>query len=204
VVLKCISFNGIPKTINTLAALSPRFSTENFDQLLLEEPSMSRKGLDLWNSIYGAHSKTLLQKLGAYHPDLPRTIVNHHYGPILSRYSEKFSTREFEPKVGRILTSIVACCCLRAQRGASMQLTSHVHGLLNAYKTDVAGEELIYVDLNRFFSRDKGVMTLLLWTDQIVDAFNPREHHGIEVDGIKARISPASTMEDLLDSEVIT
>lgn len=137
--LKCMSFNGIPSTINSLAAISAEvpglvnssLSTERSPLLISSQDHMEQmkhEGLALWRSIYGAHSEKLARKLSDYHPDLMTNILLHNYIPILSQ------TRSFDnkPLVGRILTSIIAISCLRAQFGAENQLTSHLYGLKHA------------------------------------------------------------------------
>lgn len=78
--LKCISFNGIPRTINCLNAFHaslPRDVTSK----LTTEPSRTLKadnveavkarGRGLWDSIYAPFEDKLVDKLGTSHPDLP-------------------------------------------------------------------------------------------------------------------------------------
>jgi hypothetical protein len=83
------------------------------------------RGLSLWNSIYDPHSKKLIEKLAAYHPDLPVHIMESHYSLLLS---------DPEPAgpLGRTLTSVLAIACLQAQDGVGSQTTSHVFGLQKA------------------------------------------------------------------------
>ncbi|OAA67109.1 hypothetical protein SPI_01685 [Niveomyces insectorum RCEF 264] len=95
--LKCIGFNGIPRTINLLATLA------------------------------------------ASHPDLPVHILHSHYAQLFTDppadgdgVSGTDGARGGLATVGRVLTSLVAIACLRAQTGVGPQVVSHVFGLRKA------------------------------------------------------------------------
>ncbi|KAK1083405.1 hypothetical protein LTR48_006295 [Friedmanniomyces endolithicus] len=131
--LKCISFNGIPRTINCLGAFmeglpvevsramstkqSRQFTSANADQIV-------SRGKALWDSIYRPFENKLVEKLAQSHPNLPIHILSAHYGGILSDPQPNMPVN-----VGRVLTSIVAIACLRSQTGVGPQVMSHVFGL---------------------------------------------------------------------------
>ena len=91
--LKCISFNGIPRTINMLGAfhsglpasiqsklsttLTRNLTSSNADQIV-------DRGNALWKSIYTPFEGKLIDKLAQSHPNLPVYIVEGHYGMNLS------------------------------------------------------------------------------------------------------------------------
>ncbi|GAA5867795.1 hypothetical protein JCM8547_005239 [Rhodosporidiobolus lusitaniae] len=137
--LKTISFSGIPRAINNLGALRAHLDpavAERLPTSPTREPSPSTlsavfsSASQLWTSIYQPHSHKLISKLSSSHPDLPVHILSSHYGPLLS--DPPSSPNVLGGKVGRILTSVVAIACLRAQGGVGPQVTSHVFGLLKA------------------------------------------------------------------------
>lgn len=137
--LKCISFNGIPRTINCLNAF--RASILDTDPALAEKlekrPSrtatpeniaeINARGRALWKSIYLPFDAKLEAKLADAHPDLPVHILGSHYGPLLS--DPPAQNRGGLANIGRNLTSVVAISCLRAQTGVGPQVLSHVFGL---------------------------------------------------------------------------
>ena len=190
--LKCISFNGVPRTINMLnafrASLPPAIaaalsttptrapSTENIT-------SVRERGRQLWDSIYRPYETKLVEKLAEAHPDLPVHILNSEYGSLLSD-----PPRETGATAGRILTSIVAIACLRAQTGVGPQVISHVFGLRKAaedgtWKDDVENEEAV-----KWLASDDGNMWILEKVDEVVDAIG--EGNGSSyASGIKARES---------------
>ncbi|KAK7996739.1 aldehyde dehydrogenase [Apiospora arundinis] len=133
--LKCISFNGIPRSINCLGAFHASLPDDG--------------GLALWDSVYTGFERKLLAKLGASHPDLPVHILNGHYANLLSNpprdevLADPYG-RDHVAVVGRVLTSLVAIACLRAQTGVGPQVVSHIFGLRKAYEqgdAHAAGEE---------------------------------------------------------------
>ncbi|KAF1985961.1 hypothetical protein K402DRAFT_454648 [Aulographum hederae CBS 113979] len=138
--LKCIGFNGIPRTINMLGAfraslpptITPHLTTTPTRSPTPSNlPSTLSRGRALWNSIYTPFSDKLLSKLGDSHPDLPVHILSSHYGPLFTD-PDSSSSRPENARVGRLLTSIVAIACLRAQTGVGPQVTSHIFGLRKA------------------------------------------------------------------------
>jgi hypothetical protein len=148
--LKCISFNGIPRTINSLGAFRDGLPKDVQSQLKTEptreissrnaDATVSR-GRSLWNSIYRPFEDKLVDKLALSHPNLPVYIINSHYATNLSDPDQNMPV-----KVGRILTSLVAISCLRAQTGVGPQVLSHIFGLRKAFddgsaETDVEGGE---------------------------------------------------------------
>lgn len=74
-------------------------------------------------------------------------------------------------KVGRVLTSIIAVACLRAQTGVGPQVTSHVFGLRKAFEdgsAEAEGEE--EVSGGEWLASDEGNVWLLETVDRIVEA----------------------------------
>jgi len=74
-------------------------------------------------------------------------------------------------KVGRVLSSVVAVACLRAQTGVGPQVTSHVFGLRKAVEDgswvdDEAGPEKGV----RWLASDEGNVWILEKVDEIVEA----------------------------------
>jgi hypothetical protein len=95
-------------------------------------------------------------------------IVNHEYGALFADPPELGHVSG--GKVGRVLTSIVAVACLRAQTGVGPQVTSHVFGLRKAfedgsYKAD--GE--IEAGGAEWLASDEGNIWMLESTDLIVE-----------------------------------
>ncbi|GKT65437.1 conserved mitochondrial protein [Colletotrichum tofieldiae] len=132
--LKCISFNGIPRTINCLNAFYaglPKDVTAQLETRPTRAPTaqnigeITARGQALWDSIYAPFEVKLYEKLAQSHPDLPVHILNSHYAGLLSDPKERGGLAS----VGRVLTSIVAISCLRAQTGVGPQVLSHVFGL---------------------------------------------------------------------------
>ncbi|KAI1851540.1 hypothetical protein JX265_012378 [Neoarthrinium moseri] len=174
--LKCISFNGIPRSINTLGAFYGSLPSDVASQLqtrptreLTPQNLETRKadGLALWDSVYIGFERKLLAKLGQSHPDLPVHIINGHYSNLLSNpRGEKAGAA-----VGRVLTSLVAISCLRAQTGVGPQVVSHVFGLRKAYEYGDAhaqGEE--EVQGGEWLASDEGNLWLLEHIDRLTEA----------------------------------
>ncbi|OJD33668.1 conserved mitochondrial protein [Diplodia corticola] len=140
--LKCIGFNGIPRSINCLGAFRSSLP-EDVVRSLSTEPTrtpstsnidaMRARGLALWSDIYRPFDAKLLDKLAASHPDLPVHIINSHYSALFTDPPEK---NQSIPRVGRTLTSLVGISCLRAQTGVGPQVLSHVFGLRKAFDDD--------------------------------------------------------------------
>ncbi|KAK4247140.1 hypothetical protein C7999DRAFT_32409 [Corynascus novoguineensis] len=153
--LKCISFNGIPRTINCLGAFRAGLLESSSSGVTAEDlarrsasravtsdnaTAVADRGRALWRSVYTPFDEKLVSKLADSHPDLPVHILGSHYGPLLSDppalpvNSENNGGAGGHPPppaavVGRTLTSVVAIACLRAQTGVGPQVLSHVFGL---------------------------------------------------------------------------
>ncbi|KAJ5535020.1 hypothetical protein N7527_001274 [Penicillium freii] len=174
--LKCISFNGIPRTINCLNAFRaslPDSVGSQLSRIPTRAPTpenitaISERGHALWDSIYRPFEKKLFNKLADSHPDLPVHILHSNYGALLSD-----PERSTGASAGRILTSIVAVSCLRAQSGVGPQVISHVFGLRKAIEdgswvNDVEGEEAA-----RWLASDEGNTWILNSVDAIVEAIS--------------------------------
>lgn len=137
--LKCISFNGIPRSINCLNAFHASLPDEITSQLETAPsraptpdllPAMARRGRALWDSVYRPFERKLVAKLATAHPDLPVHILHSHYAALLA--DPDAASRGGLASTGRILTSLIAVACLRAQTGVGPQVLSHVFGLRKA------------------------------------------------------------------------
>ncbi|KAL8286671.1 hypothetical protein RQP46_004199 [Phenoliferia psychrophenolica] len=176
--LKCISFSGIPRTINSLGALRSHLPPAVASQLntaatRLPTPSTTDeitgpRALSLWNSIYAPHHEKLLVKLAESHPDLPVHILASHYGALLS--DPPLPTIPGHYKIGRVLTSVVAIACLRSQQGVTPQVTSHVYGLKKALEE---GSEGNGVQGEKWLVTDEGCEWVLNSVDAIVREVAP-------------------------------
>lgn len=176
--LKCISFNGIPRSINCLNAFHaslPASVTSQLETKPTRAPSpdnlaaASDRGRGLWDSVYKPFENKLLSKLATSHPDLPVHILNSHYSYLLSNPDDRGKLAS----VGRVMTSIVAISCLRAQTGVGPQVLSHVFGLRKSiedgtYKADnmTKDEE----DAVRWLATDEGSEWILNTVDTIAKA----------------------------------
>jgi hypothetical protein len=175
--LKCISFNGIPRTINCLNAFRASLPDPVASQLATRptrQPTeanlaeITRRGRGLWDSVYAPFEDKLVEKLATSHPDLPVHILNSHYGPLLSDPSGE---RGGLARTGRVLTSVIAIACLRAQTGVGPQVLSHVFGLRKgiedgSYKAE--GEEV--VEGAEWLAGDEGSEWILKSVDSISEA----------------------------------
>jgi len=95
--------------------------------------------------------------------------VNHEYGALFA--DPPTLGHETGAKVGRVLTSIVAVACLRAQTGVGPQVTSHVFGLRKAFQDEsfkAPGE--FEVQGGEWLASDEGNIWLLGAIDGIVEA----------------------------------
>ena len=135
--LKCISFNGIPRTINCLgdfraglpADVASQLETRASRQITPDNLDAAfRRGRGLWDSVYTPFEAKLLDKLAASHPDLPVHILSSHYAPLLTDPPERHGLATLR----RSGTSLVAIATLRAQTGVGPQVLSHVYGLRKA------------------------------------------------------------------------
>lgn len=197
--LKCISFNGIPRSINTLGAFHSSLP-ESITAHLNTTPKRTytaqnlaarqEDGLALWDSVYKGFERKLIAKLALSHPDLPVHILASHYSNLLSDPSSAASpavlATEEERRaagvvdgavVGRVLTSLVAISCLRAQTGVGPQVVSHVFGLRKAYDErwvsgvgGAKGPGEIEVEGGEWLASEEGNVWLLESVDRLVEA----------------------------------
>ncbi|KAL1390985.1 hypothetical protein HDK64DRAFT_215739 [Phyllosticta capitalensis] len=177
--LKCISFNGIPRVINSLGAFRaslPAGVARGLTTLPTREPTQENidatkaRGFGLWTSIYRPFDKKLLDKLAQSHPDLPVHIVNSHYAALLSDPPAP----DGRPRAGRVLTPLIAISCLRAQTGVGPQVVSHVFGLRKAFEDEeglAANDERDSVQGSRWLASDEGNLWILGTVDTILKAF---------------------------------
>jgi hypothetical protein len=218
--LKCIGFNGvrppqfpiqagylnfvtnitarsdqIPRTINMLGAfrssLPPHIvSSLSTTPSRIMTPSTiegwKSRGLALWASVYRPFQSKLLSKLSDSHPDLPVHIINSNYAPL-------FTDPESRPvgvRVGRVLTSLVAIACLRAQTGVAPQVTSHVFGLRKALEDGSwRAEEAMPEEGTRWLATEEGNRWILETVDSLVEAMGQTQGQGTTfAPGIKAKL----------------
>ncbi|KZM24029.1 dolichyl-P-Man:Man(5)GlcNAc(2)-PP-dolichol alpha-1,3-mannosyltransferase [Ascochyta rabiei] len=174
--LKCIGFNGIPRTINMLNAFRASLPGDVYSKLNTTPTrypdasnieQINARGRGLWDKIYRPLHEKLESKLGEAHPDLPVFIINNEYGGLFTD-----PERSTGATVGRITTSLIAITCLRAQQGVGPQVLSHVYGLRKAlgdgsWKDEPAAgsEEAI-----KWLLTDEGCTWVLEKTDQLVEA----------------------------------
>ncbi|KAK6077234.1 major facilitator superfamily transporter [Seiridium cupressi] len=176
--LKCISFNGIPRSINCLGAfhgslpsdITSQLQTKPTRELTPQNLEIRKKdGLALWDSVYLGFERKLLDKLARSHPDLPVHIINGHYSNLLGNArGEKAGAT-----VGRVLTSLVAIACLRAQTGVGPQVVSHIFGLRKAYEQgDATAEAEEEVQGGQWLAGEEGNIWLLQHIDSLVEAIS--------------------------------
>ena len=177
--LKCISFNGIPRTINSLNAFHaslPESVTSQLSTQPTRTPTESgllattARGRALWDSVYAPFEDKLYEKLALAHPDLPVHILNSHYAGLLSDPPRPESSLA---SLGRVMTSVVAITCLRAQTGVGPQVLSHVFGLRKAledgsYEADGMGAEELAAA--KWLASDEGSEWILKTVDDIAEA----------------------------------
>jgi len=178
--LKCIGFNGVPRTINMLGAFKASLAADVVSSLSTtptREPTpdnisaMSKRGRQLWDSIYNPFHDKLYSKLAESHPDLPVHILHSEYGAL---FSDPANRQPQEFQVGRALTSMLAVSCLRSQTGVGPQVLSHVFGLRKAYDDGTAeGEDV--VKGGKWLAGDEGSTWLLETVDRIVEAIGQGE-----------------------------
>lgn len=124
------------------------------------------RGRSLWKSIYTPLDDKLSKKLAQSHPDLAVYIIESAYGALFSD-SPSF---EKPALVGRVLTSLVAIACLRAQTGTGPQVVSHVFGLRKAFQNDIVViEDGQYIRGSRWLASDEGSIWLLTMIDSLVE-----------------------------------
>ena len=178
--LKCIGLNGVPRTINTLGEFYSSLPPQIQSELQKRQPrrglsqthidSTLQRGNGLWESIYRPFSSKLTAKLAQSHPDLPVFIIEGEYGALFSdpAYPTIAGTKA-PPNVGRVLMSIVAVACLRAQTGVGPQVVSHIFGLRKAYEDGSADAEEA-VEGGKWLAGNEGSLWLLEQVDRIVEA----------------------------------
>ncbi|KAF7880883.1 uncharacterized protein EAF02_006774 [Botrytis sinoallii] len=167
--LKCIGFNGIPRTINVLGQFRSNLPDEIMNSLN-KTPSRElttanvddakARGRGLWDSIYRPFETKLLNKLAESHPDLPVFILNS--------YSSLFTT---------------------TQTGVGPQVTSHVFGLRKAFEDGTykaAGEEP--VEGVEWLAGEEGNAWILNTVDKIVEAIGGESGGTTFAPGIKAKL----------------
>ncbi|KAI4736381.1 hypothetical protein E4T50_13103 [Aureobasidium sp. EXF-12298] len=189
--LKCIGFNGVPRTINMLNAFRaslPSSIVSSLSTTPTRIPSpqnitaMSSRGESLWKSIYDPFDKKLYNKLAESHPDLPVHILHSEYGAL---FADPEQRTEGRGAVGRVLTSIVAVSCLRTQTGVGPQVLSHVFGLRKAFKDGSAEKE---VQGGEWLAGDEGSVWLLESVDRIVEALSGGKGSSYAPGSIKAKL----------------
>ncbi|KAK8144481.1 hypothetical protein G3M48_005757 [Beauveria asiatica] len=192
--LKCISFNGIPRTINCLnafrAALPPAVTsslrtrpTRTPEEAGGRLAATTARGRALWDSVYAPFENKLYDKLARAHPDLPVHILHSHYAALLADppgeengEGDAAGDRKDDDdddgrrRLGRVMTSVVAVACLRAQTGVGPQVLSHVFGLRKAlgdgtYKQDGMSED--EERAARWLAGDEGCEWLLKSVDDV-------------------------------------
>lgn len=175
--LKCISFNGIPRTINCLNAFKtnlPDAVSSQLSRTPTRAPSPDNingirdRGRALWDSIYRPYESKLYDKLADSHPDLPVHILNSNYGALLSDPPG----RQTGANAGRVLTSIVAVACLRAQGGVGPQVTSHIFGLRKAFEDGTWVNDVESEAAARWLASDEGNTWILTCVDDIVESIS--------------------------------
>ncbi|PYI12639.1 hypothetical protein BO78DRAFT_392473 [Aspergillus sclerotiicarbonarius CBS 121057] len=174
--LKCISFNGIPRTINCLNAFKaslPESISSQLSQTPTRTPTQDNiqeictRGQNLWDSIYRPFETKLYNKLADSHPDLPVHILNCNYGALLSD-----PARTTGANVGRLATSIVAVSCLRAQTGVGPQVTSHVFGLRKAVEDGTWVNDVESRQGAKWLASDEGNTWIINSVDDIVETIS--------------------------------
>jgi hypothetical protein len=142
------------------------------------------RGRSLWDSIYRPFEIKLLDKLADSHPDLPVHIINSNYAPLFTDPPE----RPAGVRVGRVLTSLLAIACLRAQTGVGPQVTSHVFGLRKAVEDGTwRAPEAMPEEGVRWLAEEEGNEWILKTVDDIVEAIG--ENQGTTfAPGVKARL----------------
>ena len=189
--LKCISFNGIPRTINCLGAFRDGLP-EDISRALSTTPTrhltsanieaVITRGQTLWKSVYLPFEAKLVNKLALSHPDLPVFIIESEYGPLLADPTPRMPGI----KVGRVLTSVLAVACLRAQTGVGPQVISHIFGLRKAFENGTAGGE-DEVQGGKWLASDEGSTWILERVDEIVSAISEGQGTSF-APGIKAKL----------------
>ncbi|EAU84256.2 hypothetical protein CC1G_01252 [Coprinopsis cinerea okayama7 len=183
--LKSVIFVGVPRVIQSLAALHEALddevkqalrtssrrtaSMENIDSILSQ-------GRALWDSVYTPHADKLHAKLGSYHPDFIAFIIQC-YGSVLSplaggtkSYADRSGLGDSDQgNLSRALGSVVGMATLRAEGGVGPQLVSHTFGLLKARNTPGQSAE------DQWLSSDEGAEWVLRTVDEILEGVSAKE-----------------------------
>lgn len=210
--LKCIGFNGvcpplfpidalniddekIPRTINCLGEFRAGLPSDIKDSLATQArrnlepeviPDILNRGHSLWKSIYYPFETKLQQKLALSHPDLPVHIIESEYGNLFA--DPATPTEGVVPAtVGRVLTSIVAISCLRAQTGVGPQVISHVFGLRKAFE-DGSAESDTDVPGGEWLASDEGSVWLIGVVDRIVECIGGAQGGTSFAPGLRAKL----------------
>ncbi|KAF9884120.1 hypothetical protein FE257_002292 [Aspergillus nanangensis] len=175
--LKCISFNGIPRSINCLNAFKaglPESVASQLSHTPTRAPTTENikdicaRGQAMWDSIYRPFDRKLYSKLADSHPDLPVHILNSNYGALLSDPAG----RSTGANVGRLATSIVAISCLRAQSGVGPQVISHVFGLRKALEDGTWTQDVESEESAKWLASEEGNTWILNSIDRIVESIS--------------------------------
>ncbi|KAJ8603947.1 hypothetical protein MRB53_042014 [Persea americana] len=161
-------YDGLPKSVQN--GLDSRKARRKLTATNLEETIA--RGDHLWESIYRPHATKLTAKLAQSHPDLPLHILESEYGSLFTDPASSLTPENAHcPDIGRILMSVTAIACLRAQPGVGPQVVSHVYGLRKAF-ADGTAESETDVPGGKWLASDEGSIWLLELVDRIVDAIN--------------------------------
>lgn len=186
----------IPRTINCLGEFRAGLPSEIKDSLATQPrrnlkpeviPDILNRGQSLWKSIYYPFETKLQQKLAQSHPDLPVHIIEGEYGNLFADPASTTASGEkaIPATVGRVLTSIVAVSCLRAQTGVGPQVVSHVFGLKKAFEDGSAKTEEI--EGGEWLASDEGSIWLIGVVDRIVESIGGGEGTSF-APGLKAKL----------------
>ncbi|KAH6915254.1 hypothetical protein BKA70DRAFT_1258468 [Coprinopsis sp. MPI-PUGE-AT-0042] len=198
--LKSVIFVGVPRVIQSLAALHEVLDEEVKSALRVESKrtltpenvnAVIKRGRGLWDSVYTPHADKLHKKLGNYHPDfiafiiqayggvlapLPGTPQYFHDNASSDAAAASSSTGPIQGNLSRAMGSVVGMATLRAEGGVGPQLVSHTFGLLKARNDGV--EEGMVTEEDRWLASDEGTEWVLRTVDEILE--------GVEgVDGSK-------------------
>lgn len=128
--------------------------------------------------MYDPFDRKLIDRLAQSHPDLPVHILGSHYAPLLADPRGEEGEGEEDgagglARLGRVLTSVAAIACLRAQTGVGPQVLSHVFGLRKAVEQGWHVREAEGEEESRgweWLAGDEGSEWILRSVDGIVEA----------------------------------
>ncbi|PYH89269.1 hypothetical protein BO71DRAFT_363789 [Aspergillus ellipticus CBS 707.79] len=171
--LKCIPFNGMPRTINALRA----FQADLPEEIVAEMNQEPRRGLTqnnihrtnkrgrkLWDQVHRPRAAQRYNHYAKLHPDLPVVVVENHFGALLSDPGRKPGA-----SVGRLTMSVIAIACLRAQLGTGSQLHEHVLGLKKAVVDGTWADNMGDAPERgaKWLASQGGIIWMLRWIDNI-------------------------------------